>query len=67
MSSGSAKRFLGANSVLLLLTFKNRTVEDQFKGGFQEDNDIKTVISTHHSLFFNVMFNELRNVYYIYG
>jgi len=26
----------------------------------KEDNDIKTVISTHHSLFFNVMFNELR-------
>ena len=26
----------------------------------REDNDIKTVISTHHSLFFNVMFNELR-------
>lgn len=25
----------------------------------REDNKIKTVISTHHSLFFNVMFNEL--------
>ncbi len=25
----------------------------------REDNTIKTVISTHHSLFFNVMFNEL--------
>lgn len=24
-----------------------------------EDNQIKTVISTHHSLFFNIMFNEL--------
>lgn len=26
----------------------------------REDNKIKTVVSTHHSLFFNVMFNELR-------
>jgi len=26
----------------------------------REDNKIKTVISTHHSLFFNIMFNELR-------
>lgn len=25
-----------------------------------EENEVKTVISTHHSLFFNVMFNELR-------
>lgn len=25
----------------------------------REDNKIKTVVSTHHSLFFNVMFNEL--------
>lgn len=25
----------------------------------REDNKIKTVISTHHSLFFNIMFNEL--------
>ncbi|MCF6213214.1 MAG: AAA family ATPase [Flavobacteriaceae bacterium] len=25
----------------------------------REDNKIKTIISTHHSLFFNVMFNEL--------
>ena len=25
----------------------------------REDNTIKTIISTHHSLFFNVMFNEL--------
>lgn len=26
----------------------------------RDDNKIKTVISTHHSLFFNVMFNELK-------
>ncbi|WP_271407287.1 AAA family ATPase [Tenacibaculum soleae] len=26
----------------------------------KDGNDIKTVISTHHSLFFNIMFNELR-------
>lgn len=26
----------------------------------REDNKIKTVVSTHHSLFFNIMFNELR-------
>lgn len=26
----------------------------------KEENNIKTVISTHHSLFFNVMFNELK-------
>lgn len=26
----------------------------------REDNTIKTVISTHHSLFFNVMYNELK-------
>jgi hypothetical protein len=26
----------------------------------KENNEIKTVISTHHSLFFNVMFNELK-------
>lgn len=26
----------------------------------REDNSIKTIISTHHSLFFNVMFNELK-------
>ncbi len=26
----------------------------------REDNKIKTVISTHHSLFFNVMFNEMK-------
>lgn len=28
----------------------------------REDNELKTVISTHHSLFFNVMFNEFRGV-----
>ena len=37
----------------------------------QEDNRLKTVISTHHSLFFNVMFNEFRrgiksNSYFLY-
>ncbi len=27
----------------------------------REDNELKTIISTHHGLFFNVMFNELNN------
>ena len=36
----------------------------------RDDNNIKTIISTHHSLFFNVMFNELkvkRKTYFLHS
>ncbi len=32
----------------------------------RDDNTIKTVISTHHSLFFNVMYNELKRIKHKY-
>lgn len=36
----------------------------------KEDNNLKTIISTHHSLFFNVMYNELkvkRKTYFLHS